>query len=419
MPRTALVLLLIVLASAGCALVPPQKIPVDRINYLDAVSTSWKEQLLTNLVSLRYGDTLNSLEMNSINTTYALDAGLTANYPILWHLIHSTNPAGSWTGGFRNALTVGGTGTYQDHPTISYSPIRGEALAKTMIEPLDPYKILTSLQTNWDVAYIYSCCVKSINHLRNRSITGKHGDPEFFRLAHDIRDLKGSGVIQIIVDSAAPEKAEPQNTANWLQKTTNSTITIKVVTDKEKTPEEKPKKNHGFIVVVKERADTPELKSELKEFIEFLGLDGNLQQYKVIDGNQKLVALSPNSDQIVLQTRSILEILNVLSMFIEVPPQHLKENRAKASFMINTTEEGFITEPLNGPNALKPIMFTIHSSKERPRDTFVAVENRGYWFYIEDTDLVSKEVFSAITAILSMAETGTAQGAPILTLPVQ
>ena len=71
MRKLALVLLLIVLASTGCAyMMPPQKIPMDRRNYIDAVSTSWKEQLLTNLVKLRYGDTLTFLEMTGINTSY-------------------------------------------------------------------------------------------------------------------------------------------------------------------------------------------------------------------------------------------------------------------------------------------------------------------------------------------------------------
>ena len=73
--------MLIVLASAGCAyMMPPQKIPLYRRNYLDAVSTSWKEQLLTNLVKLRYGDTLTFLQITSVNTSYEFAGNLSANY---------------------------------------------------------------------------------------------------------------------------------------------------------------------------------------------------------------------------------------------------------------------------------------------------------------------------------------------------
>lgn len=414
MRRTGLVLFLIVLGSAGCAMVPPQKIPIDRVNYLDAISTSWKEQLLNNLVFLRYGDTLTSLEMVSVNTTYGLDSQITANYPILWHPLHSTYPQSGWTGGFRNTVTLGGSVIYQDHPSIAYSPMRGEALAKTMIEPLNPYKILSSLQTGWNSPYVFACCVKSINRLRNRAMTGRYGDPEFFRLAHDIRVLMVKGVIQIIVDRAVTEKAEQNNTKTI---TTTKDLTGKETTTT--TTGDRGEKISAFISVDKERANTPELKNDLNDFIMLLGLDANLPQYSVINGNRQSIALGTNCDKIVLQTRSINETLHMLSMFIDVPPQHIKDERAKPSPLLKRTEEGLIDEkqPLDGPDG--KIKFIIHSSPERPSDAFVAVKNRGYWFYINDTDLISKEVFSAIAAILSMSETGTKEGAPILTLPVQ
>ena len=104
----------------------PQKIPMDRRNYIDNVSTSWKEQLLNNLVGLRYGNTLTSLEMTSVNTAYELDAGLSAGYPVNWHPLQGTS-------GFRNVVAVGGSVGYQDKPTITYAPMRGEALANTLL----------------------------------------------------------------------------------------------------------------------------------------------------------------------------------------------------------------------------------------------------------------------------------------------
>ena len=190
MRRPALVLLLIILVSAGCSyIMPPQKIPLDRRNYIDAVSTSWKEQLLTNLVKLRYGDTLTFLEMTSINTSYSLDANLSAGYPVQWHPLIGT-------AGFRNAVTTGAQVAYSDKPTISYVPVRGEALAKTLITPIDPSRILKGLQTGWLPEYILSCCVKSINDFQNPE------DPDFFILADLMHDLRSKGVIRIAIDEA-------------------------------------------------------------------------------------------------------------------------------------------------------------------------------------------------------------------------
>jgi hypothetical protein len=196
MRRSTLVFLLIVLATAGCAYtMPPQKIPLDRRNYLDAVSTSWKEQLLSNLVRLRYGESLTSLEMTSVTTSYELDAGLSAGDTVSWGAMPNNV-------GFRNAAPLGATLAYSDKPTITYVPVRGEALAQTMIEPLNPLKILKSLQTGWKANYVFPCSVKSINDLRSPS------DVKFFEFAILFQNLKQRGAIRI----AAEEPVVPKVT---------------------------------------------------------------------------------------------------------------------------------------------------------------------------------------------------------------
>ena len=131
--------------------------------------------------------------------------------------------------------------------------------------------------------------------------------------------------------------------------------------------------------------------------------------YKIIDCNQYILQPDPNCDKIVLQTRSILEVLDMLSQFIEVPTEDL--DRASANTLFG--------QPLNGPKDKNKHYFKIYFSKERPSDAFVKIWQHDYWFYIDDKDIDSKIVFSSTAGILSMAETGPAQGAPVLTLPVQ
>ncbi len=207
-PTFILVLSLIALASAGCSyIMPPGKIPADRLNYMDAVSTSWKEQLLNNLVKLRYGDTLTCLEMTSVTTGYELDANLNANYPIAWNPLHTTNPGQGWASGFRNTVTLGGSATLMDKPSITYVPMRGDELARTMLDPIPPSKFLQSLQTGWHAGYIFSCCLKSINDLQNRAVSGKgNADDNFFEIAQLFEDLKRNGVIRITIKQPSEPK---------------------------------------------------------------------------------------------------------------------------------------------------------------------------------------------------------------------
>jgi hypothetical protein len=461
MCRRALVLLLIVLAGAGCALVPPRKLPMDRENYLDAVSTSWKEQLLTNLVKLRYGDTLTTLEMTSINTTYALDSNLSANYPVLWHPLHSTYPQSSWTDAFRNALTLGGTVIYQDHPSIAYSPMRGEALAKTMIEPIPPSKLVKSLQTGWLADYIFPCCVKAINDLRNRSSSGNiKGDPKFFEFVELCQYLKKYGVIRITIKepvdpkvTKVPEKYEVtlhmagpgqdkivsgeepgmqagnrpkkgKETGEATPEKDNGTKDSvgELVLDNKRA--EEMDKNPGYYLTEEDQNDNEKIKDKIKRFKDLLWSNHpapvkpickRYEVYKIMDGNQNPPQSDQDCEKIVMQTRSIYETLNMLSMFIDVPledrPADGNENRASPNTLVG--------KPLNGQEVKHQKVFIIYSDKNRPSDAFVAVKHGDYWFYIKNTDYGTKDMFTSTQVILSMFETGTTQGTPVLTLPVQ
>jgi len=62
----------------------------------------------------------------------------------------------------------------------------------------------------------------------------------------------------------------------------------------------------------------------------------------------------------------------------------------------------------------------IHSSRSTPGQANVAMQHRGWWYYVDDTDLVSKRAFLLIQMLfqtrLSEA-TRAAQGAPLLTIP--
>ncbi|MFZ0052753.1 MAG: cytochrome c, partial [Desulfobaccales bacterium] len=139
---------------------------------------------------------------------------------------------------------------------------------------------------------------------------------------------------------------------------------------------------------------------------------GRYEVYKIINGNQYILQTGQYCDKIVLQTRSILEVLNMLSLFINVPTEHITEGLVKESPLVN--------KPLNGPGGGSEKMFYIEYGKERPSDAFVAVKYHEYWFYIVNGDFDSKNVFSSTAGILSLSETATpSTGAPVLTLPVQ
>ncbi|NTW36584.1 MAG: hypothetical protein HGB17_10705 [Syntrophobacteraceae bacterium] len=71
----------------------------------------------------------------------------------------------------------------------------------------------------------------------------------------------------------------------------------------------------------------------------------------------------------------------------------------------------------SGPGGPSTPLIRIHNSRAKEADAFVAVPYHGYWFWIDDRDLLSKRMFSFLMFIFTLVETGGKEGAPIVTIP--
>lgn len=108
--RSAMLLLIVSVFSTGCASVGPGTIKRDHFNYSAAIGQIGKEELLRNIVRLRYLDAPVFLCVNSIINQYSLDGSVS--------LSALNSDAG-------DAQTLGGTGRWSDQPTITYTPLSG------------------------------------------------------------------------------------------------------------------------------------------------------------------------------------------------------------------------------------------------------------------------------------------------------
>jgi hypothetical protein len=60
----------------GCSSLGPQTIVRDRFEYNTAISESWKEQILLNIVKVRYADVPLFLEVASIVSGYTIESSV-------------------------------------------------------------------------------------------------------------------------------------------------------------------------------------------------------------------------------------------------------------------------------------------------------------------------------------------------------
>lgn len=169
-PALASLLALCLAGSACVRSVGPRTIQSARMDYNEAISRSWDEQLLLNLVRLRYRDNPLFVDISSVTASYRFDRN--AN-------IGARQPDGG--GG---DLTLGAGVTLGDNPVISYNYLNGAAFAQRLLSPISPDDLSALARSGWSLERLLLCCAQRINEIPNApSAAGPTPDiaPEFER----------------------------------------------------------------------------------------------------------------------------------------------------------------------------------------------------------------------------------------------
>ena len=142
---------------AGCQTLGTGSVTRDRMGYAAAIGDSWKEQMLLNIVKLRYLDTPVYLDVSSVISSYSLasDVGIAANF-----FPRATEG---------NNLGLSATGRYSESPTISYIPLTGDRLVKSMLRPIPPETVFATIGGGGRADFILRAVVQAINGIYNVS----------------------------------------------------------------------------------------------------------------------------------------------------------------------------------------------------------------------------------------------------------
>ncbi|MHC4557121.1 MAG: hypothetical protein ACYTFW_08045 [Planctomycetota bacterium] len=345
---------LILSGLGGCVGVGPGTVNRDRFAYTDAISESWKRQMLLNLVKMRYADAPIFLDVASVINQYALEAELSGNMG--WNQFLDTD-----------SQLIGGRGRYSDRPTITYQPLSGEKFTRSLMTPIPPSSVLSLVQAGWRADAVSWICIQAINGIYNRSgaaMNAHPADPDFYEFVTLFRKVQESRAMGMRI-----------------QKTTD--------------------KKQSNVLFFRKKDISPETVAQTRRLRELLDLDPEAQELTVVYGS-----LPQNNREVAILTRSMLEIMVEIASYIEVPAAHVAEGRT-----ITTSTGEVETTSVVIPRT------RIRSALEKPADAFVAVQYRGYWFWINDRDFVSKRLFSFLMFLFTLAETGAPTQAPTLTIP--
>lgn len=339
---------------AGCG-VGPKTISRDRFNYATAIADSWKSQMLLNMVKIRYADAPVFVDVASVISQYSWEGEIRLG--------------ASWSDGISgDGQNVGGTGRYREQPTITYAPLIGKKFSESLMTPIPPPAIFHLIQAGWPVDFVFRICVQTINNIHNRSgaqLDRREADQEFYRLISLLTDVQKSGA---------------------------TGMRIEVGKDKKK----------ATVFTFRAKHIAPEVDTKIRSAKRILGLNPDVREFKVVYGS------TPRDDtEVAVLSRSMLEIIIEMASYIDVPEKHIAEGR---------TYETFISQ-MDVSAEFGPLI-TVYSDSDmsKPDDAFVAVRYRNHWFWIDDRDLKSKQMFSFQMLLFSFTESEKAYS-PVVTIP--
>jgi len=343
-------------ALGGCAHIGPRTIPVDRFDYSTAVADSWKQQTLLNIVKMRYMDLPVFVDVSSIVSGYSLQTGVNVGGTV------SSEKAIQGNFG-----TVGAQEVYTDRPTITYVPLTGEKFLKGLLAPIDPKNIFYLMQSGYSADFLLALTVESLNGVRNRSVGSggmREATPEFVRVLQLLRELQAAGAVGMRVEA------------------------------------DKSKNATGVLFF--RRDDVPaDVAEKAAEIRRLLKLSPDQQRFNLVYSPAR-----GEDNELAVNSRSMLQILGAFSTYMDVPEEHLKDNSAVPAFEQAT------------PEARQNVAH-IRSGKDKPPASFAAVNYRGYWFWIDDGDLLTKRALTAVMYFFTLAETGGNEKLPLITIPAQ
>jgi hypothetical protein len=103
----------------------------------------------------------------------------------------------------------------------------------------------------------------------------------------------------------------------------------------------------------------------------------------------------------------LIQIMLEVGSQIELPDGHVREGRATPGFAEKSDGDGHVR------------YLRIHASPSKSDQAFLSIRYRDYWFWIDDRDIKAKRNFAFLMYLFALAETGSKQPLPLITIPAQ
>ena len=382
-------------------------------DFNDAIRKTSDGQMLTNLVRMRYLETPVFLQVASITTSFNINGNIGASAGF---------PEGS---GNNYGLSAGGG--FSESPTISFSLPESDKYYGRLLAPLSAKQITSLVLGGFDSEAVFLTTTRVINRLRNISpqyadtATENAAFSDFKEAFALITKLRSEGLVDVELTVKQADWSSPVtiDDSNPLSKVlllaavtyanANNFELVNYDNDVWQTHRYEQQMSLRFATASKNSPDAQRLRK-------LLNLEDDRYNFPMVNAEvvnaekprgiygQAPGALDPNITwaEIGLRGRSMMEIMQVASKKVQMP----EEEVARGVAVVDANQ-----------GAARDTGLVIKSSKSEP-DSMLRTNYRGYWFYIDDSDLESRRQFALLNALFAVIG-GTVPGAnPIMTIPV-
>ena len=363
----ALLLLAFLVPLAGCGL-GPAKLPATRMDYNQAVQRSNNEEMLLNIVRMKYFEQPLFLQVGAIASSfsYSVTGSGSATLPDQRDFLRSVY--------YNYAPSI--SATYSDSPTVTYTPYQGQTYIQQFLAELDFERFAVLYRSGWDIDYLMRILVAPVGNLDHVFDTRTGFDPaahaKFLELTTLIAAMDDKGYLDLVHVSQGKDKPA--------------------------------------IAVLTMRFDSPATANRMQEL---LGMDIQARQtqtghlvakMQLINVKEHALSEAAQGESkyplLPIRLRNCLRAMDVLAQGVEVPAPLAAD---RTGFELRSQFPG---------------VCDIKASAMRPLDAFVTVKHGGYWYSIRNNDARSKEVFQLMLNLFALQSADPPKNAPVLTLGV-
>jgi hypothetical protein len=397
------------LMAGGCAF-GPRVLEKTYGPYFESVRRADEEELLRNLVHIRYCESPCSLSVASIAAQYELSGQAEAR-----PFFVSPNPSNSnvifrtFTAILPDVSAMG-----SNRPTISLVPSNDSDAIRRYLTPMTLDNLVFLIQTGWPVPKLLRLWTERLNGVPNVDAAdcsaGDGSGERFERVLELLQSVSDRELVSIrpretVTELSGPLPVEAASPAAAVEAAKQGL-------------ELRPRGDGKTLSLIHRGRDlvlevTPgaEQDPELVEAERLLNLVPGQSHYDLIVFTGRipdpLLHPSPPTTELRITPRSTAQVYQYLSRSVEVPPEHV------ACGLVRALPDGAGCNPTAG-------LFAVHTATghKPPANAYLWVKYRGWWYYIDDQDTQSKSTFALMLELRELdLRRHPPGGGPFLTLP--